>query len=123
MESIENIREMLYNRWYRIRFRAKIPCSPAFAVFSDFFSWAIDAGFDGSQELRRRDPKGPYSEENCYWERSGRAGPRSERRPHKGFRVAEFALRWDRTVNRIRRHYGMEPIGTGALTGEWEGEL
>jgi hypothetical protein len=88
----------LYGRW--IKYRDK-PHSPEFDDFPRFYEWAIKAGYrDVGETLRRKDETLPYSPDNCYWVKANTICP------------DEWIEKWNETVNRIRRHYGMPPIGT-----------
>lgn len=107
MYTKDQIWKKLYNRWYRFHFREK-PCSPAFQTFEGFYRWAIEAGYDGCQVMKRHDPKGPYSEGNCYWvevEIKETESTVQQKMPE------EWVEKWNRTVNRIRKVYGMDLIG------------
>lgn len=89
----------LYNRWLRIR---KIGCSPEFFDFMYFYNWAMDSGFSIDSAIVRKDKNLPYSPDNCI------------------FRVCDNMVltkkhlasiaRWNRTVNSIRKAYGMKPL-------------
>lgn len=103
MESEEGKR--LYEHWQRKV--SKNTDSPEFAAFLGFYKWAMEAGFSIGAQLYRRDPKAPFSPDNCVW-------ICGEKRFHT--RDVEFEMRWNNTVNRIRRYYGMEPLRTKAET-------
>lgn len=103
MESEEG--KSLYARWSK--YISKNNDSPEFATFSGFYKWAMESGFTLEAQLYRRNPKGPFSPDNCVW-LTGEKCIRSD--------LAEFEMRWNNTVNRIRRYYGMEPLRTKAET-------
>ena len=101
MESEEGTR--LYVHWQGKV--SKNTDDPEFATFLGFYKWAMESGFAIGAQLYRRDPKAPYSSDNCVWI-AGEKRIRSE--------YLEFEKRWNDTVNRIRRYYGMEPFDTNA---------
>lgn len=109
MESEEGQR--LYARWYsKIN---KNTDSPEFMTFLGFYKWAMESGFTIGAQLYRRDPKAPYSPDNCVWISGAKVARSSD---------SEFAMRWNKTVNRIRRYYGMQPFRTEEETCSSEGE-
>lgn len=75
--------------------------SPEFQTYPGFYKWSMDAGYSADASLFRRDAKAPYSPENCAWIGG------EKKVTHRDF---VFEQKWDETVNRIRRYYGMEPI-------------
>lgn len=80
--------------------------SPDFVVFTGFFEWAIANGYTVCARLFRHDADEPFSPDNCFWV------PCSERvgQEYKLTRNRMWEQKWDETVNRIRLHFGMEPI-------------
>ena len=89
----------LYAYWKRVKIDTD---SPEFLDYSLFYKWAIDNGYRVGAKLAREDLTKPYSPENCFW---------FCRKDHDYMpRDPEFEYLWDDTVNRIRRHFGMEPI-------------
>ena len=105
--SIANNREMmdsdhgkrLYAYWKRILWDTD---SPEFETYPGFYKWAMEAGYTSGANLLRRDGRAPYSPDNCVWifREEGPAPMRDKERE----------TLWDETVNRIRVHFGMEPI-------------
>lgn len=91
----------LYRQWKRIR---QLPHCDLFDSFSAFHDWATHNGFENNQSLIRVDKKKPYSPENCkYITRQTH-----EKTPTVPDEV--FINNWNKTVNRIRKHYGMPPV-------------
>ena len=101
MESEEGKR--LYTYWYKTV--SKNTDSPEFLTFIGFYKWAMDSGYSAEANLFRLNANEPYNPDNCVWDAK-----------RKTVRVdQEFMKKWDDAVNRIRQHYGMEPIySTGA---------
>ena len=93
----------LYAYWKRIRGKG---ISQAFEKFDDFYHWSMKNDYTVGAKLIKYDPDEPYGPDNCFWI------PRSEwaanQTPTPRNRAWENS--WDETVNRIREHYGMEPI-------------
>ena len=81
---------------------------PEFLTFIGFYNWAMENGYTVGARLCRYDRDEPFSPDNCFWVQSGeREYTREYTRmsTHK-----ELEKQWDDTVNRIRLHYGMEPL-------------
>ena len=89
----------LYSYWKKVKDSTD---SPEFKDFPSFYKWAMDADYSIGAKLYRRDATLPYSPDNCVW-------IFREERP-RDVRAPEWEKLWDETVNRIRRHYDMEPI-------------
>ena len=89
----------LYAYWKKIKDKTD---SPEFMDFQSFYNWAIEANYSLGAKLYRRDCDLPYNPDNCVW-------IFREERP-KDERAPEWEKLWDETVNRIRLHFGMEPI-------------
>ena len=86
-------------KWFSL---VKRGCCPEWKDFEVFEAWAKECGWKISFVLRRYDKTLPFSPENCFWvERKG---------VHERTWEEEFAERWNKTVNRIRLHYGMEEL-------------
>lgn len=109
MESEEG--QSLYERW-RSKVRDNTD-SPEFATFQGFYEWAMESGFSIGAQLHRRQADEPYNPDNCVWIAK-----------EKRFRTrdVEFEMKWNNTVNRIRRYYGLEPFLTNADTSPTEVE-
>lgn len=91
----------LYNKWFRIR---RFSDDPVFQDYESFCKWAEDTGYVEGQKLVRLDTEKAFGTDNCIWIN-----------PDEDLRVEltqeqKRAQEWDEVVNRIRRHYGMEPI-------------
>lgn len=69
--------------------------------YSVFHTWAVYNGYTVEAWLRRIDESQPYAPENCVWYTSEEDAPVDQKR----------ADEWNAVVNRIRKHYGMPPIG------------
>ena len=93
----------LYAYWKRIK---GSDISQEFKKYTDFYAWAMQNGYTLGAKLFKHDQDEPYGPDNCYWI------PRSEwvNNPPAPSRDYVFEQKWDETVNRIRRYYGMEPI-------------
>lgn len=93
----------LYGYWKRIKGQSN---SKKFAAYPDFFKWAMANGYTVGAKLFRYEEDEPYNPENCFWvARSEWVGEDAEFN-----RNLAREREWDNTVNRIRLHYGMEPI-------------
>lgn len=93
--------KFLYNKW---RWLLKQPHSEEFDNFPTFYEWSMVKGYAAGAKLERKDPSKPYSIKNCLWEQ-----PAPQQ---KGYSEEDKAWikSWNKTVNRIRRHYGIKPL-------------
>jgi hypothetical protein len=93
----------LYAYWRRIKHWTD---SPEFLDYLRFYKWAMDNGYTVGAKLFREDENEKFSPDNCFWvAREDWVGV-----SHASY-MDEVAIRkWDETINRIREHYGMEPI-------------
>lgn len=66
--------------------------------FSGFSQWAMAHGWTPSSHLTKHDQDLPHSPENSFF---------SEFSPAD----RELLDRWDATVNKLRKHYGLPPLG------------
>lgn len=93
--------QFLYNKWQWLR---KQPHSEDFDNFPTFYEWSKVYGYATGMKLVRKDPSKPYSIKNCLW-----AHPETKQQELTKEDKAWIKL-WNKTVNRIRKHYGMEPL-------------
>lgn len=93
----------LYSLWKRLR---KSAYTQDFEQYPDFFKWAMASGYTIGAKLFRYNAEEPFSPGNCFWgHRVDQTVMEKELR-----RKPDWEKSWDATVNRIRVHYGMEPI-------------
>ena len=90
----------LYQTWKKIR---KRPHCEEWEYFPNFYFWAMNNGYTLSAWLRLKDVSGQYCPENCIW-----YFPKEDRQKQAG--ENSLIENWNRTVNRIRKHYGMPPL-------------
>lgn len=93
----------LYERWKRIKRKEH---SKEFDTFLGFYKWSMKAGYSPGLRLLVADQNKPYSPDNCSW------SPPETVRPVYGEEGREWIAKWNEAVNRIRVHYGMEPLAT-----------
>lgn len=104
----EDIREhpsfnTLYGRWTVL---VNQNIGAVFADFEKFFRWSINNGYEYGKKLVRIDPNGLYEPGNCEW-----VDISSEMK--QGFtktQQEEYITAWNKAVNKIRKHYGLEPL-------------
>lgn len=89
----------LYCIWKRIR---QCPHCEEWEDFPTFLAWAMHDYTLGAR-LRLIDESGVYCPDNVQWYIRG--GCDDEEGDY-----LEFVDEWNRTVNRIRKHYGMPPL-------------
>ena len=87
----------LYNAWKRMR---KSAHSEEWDFFPTFYEWSINEGYEDGAWLMRDDKNAPFDPDNCFWYH-----PSTESKISK-----EFIDQWNKTVNRIRKYYGMPPL-------------
>ena len=95
----------LYTYWKKVRLNTD---SAEFETFDGFYKWAQDAGYSVGSKLIRLDARAPFNPDNCVWIYHEQKEEKAERDPN-------WERIWDETVNRIRLHYGMEPVGTSEV--------
>lgn len=89
----------LYSYWKKVKADTT---SPVFLDYPNFYKWSIDNGYRVGARLFKHDITAPYSPDNSFW---------FCRSVDVTFaRDPDFEYLWDETVNRIRRHFGLEPI-------------
>ena len=96
----------LYNKWLALR---KHPHSEEFDLFEGFYDWSMTHGFVLSESrLEILDASKPCSPDNCRWRTYaiGQAGEYTEAQKRQ-------IVSWNKAVNRLRIHFGMEPFPEG----------
>lgn len=92
--------EPIYRKWLRMRKTACV--SPEFMEFRGFYDWCMESGYSYGATLQRRNKKFPFSPQNCYLVFS------ANKRVHANSDLElAWASGWNKTVNRIRRYYGL----------------
>lgn len=93
----------LYAYWHRIKGK---DISEEFKEFPGFYRWAMKNNYTIGAKLFKYEPDEPYTPDNCFWV------PRNEwvDNPTPPSRNRAWERKWDEAVNRIRKHYDMEPI-------------
>ena len=82
-----------------------------FDNFEVFYNWAMTNGYTDGARLSLFDRYGSYSPGNCFWVIPGSGkGTNKKSEPGTYYLDSAWMWKWDDTVNRIRRYYGMEPI-------------
>lgn len=93
----------LYAKWRNI---GRLGRSEEWDDFGVFCAWAMDNGYQDGMMLKRKDARKDFGPDNCYWlERNER-----ESNAYRADEAEEFCARWNKTVNRLRVHCGMEPF-------------
>ena len=87
---------LLYQMWRRV---IKSDHFEDWTYFPTFYEWAMQDGYVSGEWLRRYDKTKPFSPDNCYWYST-----------KKDYISPEWRANWNKTVNRIRKHYGMPPL-------------
>ena len=90
--------ERLYTAWKSAR---KHPHCEEWEYFPAFYNWAMQSDYEVGWWLRRIDINKPYEPGNCVWYPSG---------ANEKTVSPEWIDNWNKTVNRIRKHYGMPPL-------------
>lgn len=81
--------------------------APEFQSYPDFYAWAMSNGYTVGAKLFRRNEKRQHSKKNSYWVDRDSWVRGTQKKTGRSY-IRE--RKWDATVNKIRRHYGMEPI-------------
>ena len=92
----------LYGRYHAVKTSVY---QDIFPTFQQFYDWAMANGFVCGAKLSRKDPNKPFTPDNCFWEL-----PERKEQHMTVDERNEFIDRWNKTVNRIRVHYGLEPF-------------
>lgn len=91
----------LYNKWLSLRSSGY---RHDFAQFFDFFEWSLVHGYEAGAKLVRIDESKPHGPHNSQW-----IPPKNEA-PSFRPEDKEWISKWNKAVNRIRVHFGMEPF-------------
>ena len=94
--------KILYNRYFNIGSQRY---KDIFATFLEFYDWSMANGFVLGAKLVRRDPTKPWTLDNCRW-----GMPPEKKSTLWGDEQREAIDKWNKTVNRIRIHYGLTPF-------------
>jgi hypothetical protein len=90
----------LYAVWKKMR---QAPHCDEWDDFIGFYTWAMQSDYILGAWLRRHDDTLMYCPENVFWHTPGTED-------EDATSYEEFIYEWNRTVNRIRKHYGMPPL-------------
>lgn len=89
----------LHSRWKNIRYQR----GEEWDEFQAFVDWALANGFTMDAQLKRYDNRVPFNPSNSYFHE-----------PENDYAItADCIKRWNDTVNKIRVHFGMKPLGDG----------
>ena len=88
----------LYQFWRKVR---RNPHCEEGEYFPNFYAWAMQSGYEVGAWLRRIDADKPYEDSNCFWYTPGIDDKKIP---------VSWIDDWNKTVNRIRKHYGMPPL-------------
>ncbi len=97
----------IYSYWKKVRRNTDYP---EFTKFPVFLNWAMSNGYTLGAKLFRRDNAKPFTPENCYWLSSAEWRGKDHGDGETLTYNLKWMRKWDETVNRIREHFGMEPI-------------
>lgn len=89
----------LYNAWRKLR---KNPHCEEWDNYPAFYNWAMQSGYVLGAWLRLKEDTNTYNPDNCVWY----IPVLVDGGPPK----PTWEDEWNKTVNRIRRHYGMPPL-------------
>lgn len=89
----------LYTAWKKMRLS---PHCEEWEDFYGFYTWAMKSDYVLGAWLRLVDESDMYCPDNVFWHIPGTT---EDTKP-----TLEWAAGWDKTVNRIRKHYGMPPL-------------
>ena len=88
----------LYQTWRKV---CQAPHCEEWESFPTFLEWAMQSGYTPGVWLLRIDKNKPYEPDNCKWYVVGE---------NDRYIPPEWAYKWNKTVNRIRKYYGMPPL-------------
>lgn len=97
----------LYAYWKRIH---RDSDSPEFQTFPSFFNWAMSNEYTLGAKLMKYDEFEPFGPDNCFWLAKCECVGIGHGLGATIDRNLTWERKWDETVNRIREHFGMEPI-------------
>lgn len=89
----------LYNAWRTVR---RHPHCEEWEYFPTFYDWSLQNGFAMGARLQTKDADKPFSPDNCEW---------LLLQKHDRAEELRWIKQWNKTVNRIRKHYGLPLIG------------
>lgn len=92
----------LYETWKRVR---RHPHCEEWDNFPTFYTWAIRSGYTVGAWLRLADKSDTYSPDGCEW-----YIPHEDDEHEDVPDPLAWEDEWNRTVNRIRKYYGMRPL-------------
>lgn len=87
----------IYTAWKKVRSK---PFCEEWRAFLPFYNWSIENGYKPGARIHLIDKEGEYGPDNCVW---------SVKEEEETVKEA-WIRKWNETVNRIRKHYGMEPL-------------
>ena len=90
----------LYAVWKRVR---KQPHDEEWDYFPTFYEWAMQSDYTLGAWLRRLNVREPISKRNYCWYTPGEEDTQY-------LYDEKWVADWNRSVNRIRKHYGMPPL-------------
>ena len=76
-----------------------------FPTFLEFYTWSMANGFTFETRLERIDPTKPFTPDNLMW-----VIPEQKNRSLSANEQYDFVDRWNKAVNRLRIHFGLEPF-------------
>ena len=76
-----------------------------FDTFMEFYEWSMENGYVPGAKFMRRDEDKPHNPDNCYWK-----PPEEKKHKYTSNEQKEMIEKWNKVVNRIRVHYGLEPF-------------
>lgn len=89
----------LYNAWRTVR--RHLHCEE-WEYFPNFYDWSLQNGYELGSRLRAKDPGKPFGPDNCEWFLF---------KKHDRTEELRWIARWNKTVNCIRKHYGLPLLG------------
>ena len=90
----------IYEKW---RYARVAGVCDEWRDFNCFYRWVMESGYEHGKILARIDVKKPFGPDNCRWAEKGDKGEAS-------ISTEKLIKKWNKTVNRIRVAYGMEPF-------------